>query len=128
MEPNVTQQISETGAQLVTQATESSVFILYFPYFLIALGILALLYIIRWYLHRRERISASFKRKVLLVMVPKEAEEEAKKKESSDQKKNIKETIGIMETLYASFSGIRHAKDWTYFLYLIKKYTIKIRL
>jgi len=115
-------QLAQTGNELATQAAGSVVFMFYFWLGMALLIILVLLFLLRLYLHRRERTRYSFKRKLFLIILPKEAEEEASKKETTDKKKDIKEAIAAMETLFASLTGIRRSRDWTYFFYKIKTF------
>ena len=130
MEPNIDltsanslqNQITQTGEQLATSATGSPVFMFYFWLALILFVIFLIAVFVRLFLHHRERLHYAFKRKVYLVKLPKEAEEEARKKDTTDQKKDIKEIIAVMETLFASFTGIRRTQDWSYPLYLFKTF------
>ncbi|MBI5732031.1 MAG: type IV secretion system DNA-binding domain-containing protein, partial [Candidatus Magasanikbacteria bacterium] len=132
MEPEITlpnaatlkEQIGETGGELVSQAASSSVFMFYFWLAAAAIVIFLFLWFLRLWLRRREQMRYAFKRKLFLVILPKEAEEEARRKETTDQKKDIKEAIAVMETLYASFMGIKRAKDWTYPFYRFKKFWV----
>ncbi|HBW74027.1 MAG: hypothetical protein UX10_C0009G0007 [Candidatus Magasanikbacteria bacterium GW2011_GWA2_45_39] len=83
---------------------------------------IALLNGIRFIIWHFARIRYTFRRKILLVRLPKEAEEEAKRKEVVDQKKDIKEVIAVMETLYASLAGIKRLHDWKYIFYKIRRF------
>ncbi|HPV70960.1 MAG TPA: type IV secretion system DNA-binding domain-containing protein [Candidatus Magasanikbacteria bacterium] len=117
-------QITQTGEDLATTAASSQVFMFYF-WIGLTIGVaIILLFLLRLFLHHRERLRYSFKRKIYLVILPKEAEEEARKKDTTDQKKDIKEAVAVMETLFASFTGISRTKDWTYLFYKIKKFWI----
>ncbi len=113
-------QIVQSGAQLTTTVTGSPNTLLWG--LIIIVLIITALVLLRFLLHRLESVRASFKRKIFLVIMSKEAEEEAGKKEGLGHKKDIKEAIGAMETLYAAFSGIRRSKDWSYYLYSFKKF------
>lgn len=115
-------QITQTGEQIVTTAASSPLFWFYFWWGLSACAVLTVIILLRLYFHHRERLRYAFKRKIYLVILPKEAEEEARKKETTDQKKDIKEAIAVMETLFASFTGIKRVKDWTYPFYKFKKF------
>ncbi|MBI5022665.1 MAG: type IV secretory system conjugative DNA transfer family protein [Candidatus Magasanikbacteria bacterium] len=116
--------VSGQIAQSAQTAVESGAWLPYALIILIIIGVILLLFALRLWLHRLARKRYAFKRKVFLVILPKEAEEEAKKKESTDQKKDIKEVIAVMETLYAAFTGIRRTKDWTYPFYQFKKFWV----
>ena len=98
------------------------IFKIILPILIIGGSVAILIMALRFGLRRRERLKSSFRRKVFLVMLSKEAEEEAKKKEAMDQKKDIKEAIAIMETLYAALAGASRVKDWSYPFYLWRRF------
>ena len=115
-------QFSQTGGELAYTAAASPLFWFYLWWSLSILIIIGLLLLLRLFLHHREHLRYAFKRKIFLVVLPKEAEEEARKKETTDQKKDIKEVIAVMETLFASFTGIERVRDWSYPLYKFKEF------
>src|SRR3989339_2105288 len=82
-------QIVQSGAQLTTTVTGSPNTLLWG--LLIIVSFVAALTLLRFLLHRLESVRASFKRKIFLVIMSKEAEEEAGKKEGLGHKKDIKE-------------------------------------
>ncbi len=110
------------GEEYAQTALASPVFQFYAALFIGVVFFVLFLAVLRLWFHYLERRRYAFKRKVFLVVLPKEAEEEAKKKEATDQKKDIKEVIAVMETLYASFTGLRRVKDWTFLFYRLKRF------
>ncbi len=64
---------------------------------------LVVVYIVRWLLHRRSRLSATFQQVVLLVTVPKELSE---KEQQQNRSTDPKEVIGSLETFILNLGGI----------------------
>lgn len=123
--PNLTETAVGLGetSQVAAQTALGSPTVQFFLTLLLIAAVLFLsLYFLRLWLHYLARKSHAFKRKIFLVLLPKEAEEEAQKKETMNQKKDIKEMMAVMENLYASFIGLRRVKDWMYLFYRLKKF------
>lgn len=64
-------------------------------------------FLVRWHLHRRSRLSASFHQVVLLVTVPKELSE---KEQQQSRSADPKEVIGSLETFMLNLGGIPAAR------------------
>ena len=63
-------QITQTGEDLATTAASSQVFMFYF-WIGLTIGVaIILLFLLRLFLHHRERLRYSFKRKIYLVILP----------------------------------------------------------
>ncbi len=78
-------------------------------YILSMLGFFALLYagllVLRYFLHKKSALEASFKKQVLLVLVPKDAGTAGKTAEETLTK--TREAIAIAETLFAALGGLK---------------------
>jgi hypothetical protein len=88
-------------------------------YLLVSLGFFALLYvallILRVVLHKKSALESSFKKQVLLVLVPKDAGTVGKTSEETLTKTH--EIIGIAETLFSALGGLKSEggfKTWLY--------------
>jgi len=85
---------------------------------LISVGIVvAILYIVRAFLHTKSRADKAFNRVVLQILVPKERKSEGQGGQvgGEDRLEQVKEEIGITETFFAAIAGLkaqRGIKKW----------------
>ncbi len=91
----------------------------FFTYILFLVGfifLIALLYIIKSFMHLRSRQGRAFRRTVLLIKVPKE-----KKKESTtaaeDNINQIREQIAVADTLFSSIAGLKRESSFSSWLH-----------
>ncbi|MEI7512726.1 MAG: type IV secretion system DNA-binding domain-containing protein [Candidatus Uhrbacteria bacterium] len=97
-----------TAPFVVTSLLSDPIVILVLVLLGFALGVLMLLFIARFFLHKRRSVKASFDLKVLLVRVPKILKPEDSQSDKSQQQ--IQELIGAMETVFATLGGLRAQK------------------
>ncbi len=105
---------------------EASVAESFDPTFLISTGVVvgllvAALYIARWlitYWHRQHYV---FERTVFQILMPKEPQEQADK-DDAIQKKDFREVIAEMESLYANLMGLRRLRGWVEPWHKLKKF------
>ncbi len=72
------------------------------------IGLWFLIYLLRHFLHRRTRLSTSFKNVVLLVTMPKESAEKAQAQERKEiTVQSTQEAIATAEALFASVGGLK---------------------
>jgi predicted ATPase len=69
--------------------------------------VVAVLYLVRFFLHRRFRERRGFQKRVLLVTVPKESAEKKNEQERGKTLQENQEDISVAEALYATIGGLR---------------------
>ncbi len=78
------------------------------------LGVVGILYSIRWIFVRRGRFKVSFRMKILMVRVPKELKKEDAGAEKSQQQ--IQELIGSMETVFSTAASLKSQRGILHWL------------
>ena len=84
---------------------------------LFAVGVTAILFVLRTVLHASTHESKAFNHVILRIMVPKERKNEGQNSQQNQERlEQIKEEIGITETMFASIAGLRAQRGFMHWI------------